>query len=218
MAVGGFEEGGAGDEGVGSGGLAKGRGFEIDAAVDFEPEVQVLFAAPVGELLDFREAIVPEALSAETGLDGHDEDEVDLGEEMFDGVGGGGGVDDDAVLAAEFADARQGAAVVVVGFDVDADEIGAGFGKGFDVAVGFVEHEVSVKEELRNVRAERGEGLGAEGEVGDEVTVHDVEVQPRDAEGGNLSRGFGKVGVVAGKEGGCEDGHGGDGRRLESGE
>ena len=64
---------------------------------------------------------------------------------------------------------------------------------------------MGVEEKFRARPAECGKGLGAEGEVGDEVSVHDIAVQPGQAEVGHETGAGGKIGVVAGEEGRCED-------------
>lgn len=203
--VGGFEEGGAGDESVGAGGAAFQAGLEVNAAVHFETEGEILFAAPGVELGEFGQHITAKRLSAETGLDGHNEDEIDLGEEVADGYGGGAGIEDDAVLAAEGANLGEQGAVVEGGLDVEADELGAGLGEGFYVEVGLVEHEVDVEEQGGDFAAKFGDHLGAKGEVGDEVAVHDVEVQPGGAGGGDLGGAFGEADVLTGEDGGGEN-------------
>ena len=71
--------------------------------------------------------------------------------------------------------------MVVVGFDVDADQVGAGFCERLDVAVRLIEHEMHIEEELRRL-AQRGDRARAEGEVRHEMPVHDVEVNPRQAQ------------------------------------
>ena len=95
--VGGFEEGSAGHEGVSAGGVAVGTGGEVDPAVHFEAKGERAFAAPGGELRQLGQHVAAEGLAAEAGLDGHDEDEVDLGEERFNGADGRSGVEHEAV-------------------------------------------------------------------------------------------------------------------------
>lgn len=76
-----LEKCGAGDEGVGSGGAAFGAGEGVDAAVDFEAKLEAALAAPGVDPGDFGQHVAAEGLPAEAGLHGHDEEEVDLGEE-----------------------------------------------------------------------------------------------------------------------------------------
>jgi hypothetical protein len=80
--------------------------------------------------------------------------------------------------------------VVVGGLDVDRDPVGPRLRERVDELLGLGQHEVRVEEELRAVAPERGEGLGAEGEVGHEVPVHHVEVQPLEPEAATASAPF----------------------------
>lgn len=176
--VGGFEEGGAGHKGVGTGGAAFGAVGEVDTTIHFEAKGERAFAAPGGELGQLRQHVAAEGLATEAGLDSHHEDEVDVGEEGFNGADRRAGVEHEAILATEGADAGEGGRVIVSGLDVNADEVGAGLGEGIDVVLRLGQHEMGVEEEFRARAAEGGEGLGAEGEVGDEVSVHDIAVQP----------------------------------------
>lgn len=177
-AVGGGEEGGAGHEGIGPGGGAEGTGGEVHAAIDFEAEGEVALGAPGGELAEFGQHGFAEGLAAETGLHGHDEHEVNFGKEGLDGSNGGAGVEHDTALAAPGADLAEEGAVIVGGLDVDADEIGAGFGEGLGVVAGVAEHEVGVEKEVGEKGAEGGYRLRAEAEVGHEMAVHDIDVEP----------------------------------------
>ena len=205
-AVGGLEEGGAGHEGVGAGGAAFGAGLGVDSAVDFEAELEAGLAAPGVELGDLGQHVAAEGLSAEAGLHGHDEKEIDLGEEGLGEFGRRAGVEHEAGLATELADAGEQCAVIDGGLEVEADEVGAGFGEGLHEVLGVVQHEVDVEKEAGHLAAELGDHLRAEGEVGHEVAVHDVQVQPRRAGGRDLRGALGQAGVLAGENGGGEKG------------
>ncbi len=166
----------------------------------------------MGDLPDFFDGVFAEALAAESGLNGHDEDEIDLFEIRDDLVGGGVGIDRDSGEAFGAADLLEGFEDRVFGFGVDGDEIGAGFGEGVDVEMRVVEHQVDVEKEFRAF-AKGGDGGGAEGEVGDEMAIHDVDVEP--AEGKLLDElGAGdEVAVISGENGrsenvGMDIGHG----------
>jgi hypothetical protein len=89
--------------------------------------------------------------------------------------------------------------MVIVGLDVDTDQIGAGLGERLDVALRFVEHEMRVEEELGSLAKGR-DGLGTEAEVGHKMTIHDVQVDPRNAEGLDNLGAVREAGVVAGED------------------
>jgi hypothetical protein len=178
---------------------------EIDATVDLEAEIQTAFAPPRIDLLELRQHVAAERLAAEAGLHRHHQHEIDGGEQVFDGGRRRAGIQHDAVLAAELADAGERAGVIIRRLDVDADEIGAGLGKRFHVAMRLGQHQVRVEKELRAGAAQRGERLGAEGQIRHEVPVHDVAMQPRQFEVLHDSRARGEVGVIAGEQGRVEE-------------
>ena len=72
------KQGRAGNKRVGAGAGAFGGGLVIDAAVHLDAIRQFSFAPPSLGLLDFRQAFVDEFLSAEAGIDGHHQQQVNL--------------------------------------------------------------------------------------------------------------------------------------------
>ena len=60
---------------------------------------------------------------------------------------------------------------------LDRDVIGAGVGEGLKIEVDGLDHQVAI-ERLVAVRAQRRHQRRAEGDVGDEMAVHHVEVDP----------------------------------------
>jgi hypothetical protein len=205
-AVAGFVERCAGHEDVGTGAVALGGGAEVDAAVNFEPPSLAAGVAQCDELLQLGQHVAAKWLAAETGLHGHDQHQIDLVEQRLDRAGRRVGIKHDPALAAERANAGECGGVVVSRLDVDADKIGPGLGKWLDIAMGFVEHEVHVEENFHTGAAQGGNGFWPKSEIRHEMAVHDVDMQPRKAEIGGDPRAGGEVGVIAGKERGCEDG------------
>ena len=51
-------------------------------------------------------------------------------------------------MATEGADAGQGGGMVVIGLDVDADEVGSGLGERFNILLWLREHQVGIKKQL----------------------------------------------------------------------
>jgi len=97
--------------------------------------------------------------------------------------------------------ARVSAAVagdLLLDLDVEGDRIAAGFEVVVEEAAGLVDHQVGIERQLRPL-AQVLDGRGPEGQVGHEMGVHDVEVDPvgtgrLDAADG---MGFGDVGDLA---------------------
>ena len=175
-----------------------------DAAVDLEPDRAV--ADHGAERAELRQHRRQEGLAAEAGVDGHHQDEVALVEDVLDRGGRRRGVERHAGLRAELADAREAAVEVGAGLGVDGDDVGAGGDEGLEEGVGGRDHQVDVERGPR-AGAERRDHVGAEGDVGDEMAVHHVDLHPVGA--GGLDRGhlLAEAGEV-----GREDGR--DDRRL----
>ena len=108
--------------------------------------------------------------------------------------------------------------MVVSGFNMDADEIRTGAGEGFDITMRLGKHQVGVEKELGSAAAQGCESFGAEGQVGDEVPVHDVDVEPVESKLGDGRYAGGQVGVVTGQQRWGENrsvGHGPDRKRRQ---
>ena len=104
---------------------------------------------------------------------------------------------------ARLADVCQGPVQVRAGLDVDGDSVRSSGGEGVDEGVGRLDHQVDVERQ-----AGRGaNGLDhhrADGEVGHEVPVHHVHVDPVGAgllHGADL---LAEPGEVGGEDGGCD--------------
>ena len=89
---------------------------------------------------------------------------------------GCGGVEGDADVAAEFANFPGDGNGIGGDFDVESDVVGAGLDDWAGVAKRIGDHEVSVEVNLRGFADAFDHGR-AEGDVGDEVAVHHVQVQ-----------------------------------------
>ncbi len=100
----------------------------------------------------------------------------------------------------------QRAIEVRAGFLMDRDQIRAGLHEGGGELVGIANHEVAVELQLRDF-AEGFDDRRSEGDVGDEVAVHHIDVEHRDACGFDLLDVVGKAGEVRCEDGG-EDFHG----------
>ena len=170
------------------------------AAVDLDAVVEAHLLAQVDEVLDAVDGARQELLAAKAGIHAHDEDVVDHGEDFDEVLDGGGRVEDDGRLHAVVGDQLQGAVQVTADLDVDADHVGAGGGEVGDELVGVLDHEVAVEWELRDGADGLDDGW-AEGDVGDEVAVHDVDVDDGAACGCGEGDLIGEVSEVGGEDG-----------------
>ncbi len=86
------------------------------------------------------------------------------------------GIDHHSRLAAVGGDQMQRAVQMNARLLMDRNPIGAGFGKGRNVVVGILDHQVAVQRNLRRL-PKAGDHGRADGYIGNEVAVHDVHVQ-----------------------------------------
>ncbi len=63
------------------------------------------------------------------------------------------------------------------GFGMDGHPVASGLGKGLEIGIGRRNHQVAV-EGLVGGAAQRADDVGPEGDIGDEVAVHHVEMDP----------------------------------------
>ena len=116
-------------------------------------------------------------MTAEARIDGHHQQQVYLVEIRLNFGDGGGRVDGQADFFAERLDFPDEWRDLLVKFDMNDDFIRAGTGKGFDQNLRPRAHEV-------NVEKHPGQGTNGahnfrpKGNVWDEMSVHDVDVQP----------------------------------------
>ena len=118
-----------------------------------------------------------ETLAAEPGVDRHDEHDVDQVQHRGSGAGGRGRVEHQAGLAAQARDGLQGAVGVRAGLGMDQDVVGAGLGEGGQIGVGRGDHQVDVERQAGE-RPQGAQHHRAEADVGHEMPVHHVQVQP----------------------------------------
>ena len=93
-------------------------------------------------------------------------------------------------------DCLQRAMQMRTGFSMHRDVIAAGLGEGLEIRIARRNHQMCV-EDLPGVRTHRLDDIGAIGNVGDEMAVHDVEVDQIGAggiDGADLFAQFGEIG------------------------
>jgi hypothetical protein len=81
---------------------------------------------------------------------------------------------------------------------VDRDDVGAGLGKGLEIGIAGRDHQVHV-EHLFGVRAQRLHHVGTDGNIGHEVPVHHVDMDPVGAGGVERTHFLAELGEVGGQ-------------------
>lgn len=175
--VGLLEEEGACHEDVGAGFDADTGGIVVDPAVDGDGKFLSAILCPFRDEGDLGDAVGDEGLSAESGVDGHDEDEIGLIEERHEFLDGGLGVDGDPDLHSLLFYFLYRGMDVPFGFAMDGDRVASRVGEGVDVSDGVVDHQVGIEESVR-VSSDGFDHRRSERYVGDEHPVHNIEVDP----------------------------------------
>ena len=127
-------------------------------------------------LRDLRHDVGNEALAAEAGEHRHAQHQVDVPEVGLHRLERRVGVEGQARPQAQPAHLRD-ELVRVADLDVHRAAVGAGVGEVLQVPPGLGHHEVTVEEE-RRVAAQRRHHGRPDGDIGDEVPVHHVDVEP----------------------------------------
>ena len=154
-------------------------GVGPDAAVDLDRDVPARLLDPSPDLLDHRQLLGHELLAAETGMDRHDQDHVDMVEVVVDRLGGRAWAEAEAGAATGGADVLERLPRVLARFHVDDHVVGAGFGVPAGVAVRIGDHQMRF-ERFPGERACGAQDGEAESQVGHEVAVHHVDLEAVD--------------------------------------
>jgi hypothetical protein len=128
-------------------------------------------------LLDLPQHAADEFLPAEPRIDGHDQEQVDIFKDHLDGAQGRGGIEGHPGLHALLTDGLKGAVEVHVRLHVDRQVRGPGPGEVRDVIGRALHHHVDVHRQP-DLPFEAFQDGGPDREVGNEVPVHDVHMEP----------------------------------------
>ena len=90
------------------------------------------------------------------------------------------------------------------GFRMHADMIGTCLGKGGDVGIDRGDHQMHVQLH-RGMRAQGFDDQRAEGDVGDEMAVHDIQMQPFRAGALHRFGFFAQAGEISGQKAGGDE-------------
>src|SRR5215475_12236002 len=170
-----LEDGGAGNQDIGAGGGYLGRVLWRDAAVDLDVDRAPARHRPqIPDLVDRRG---DERLAAESGIDRHDQDEIHEIDHRRHGAFGCSGIERDPGLLAERADRLERAVEMRPRLDMHRDDVRAGLSKGLEIRIARRDHQMHVHR-LLGMRPERLHHVRPDRDVGHEVAVHHVYVDP----------------------------------------
>ena len=104
-----------------------------------------------------------------------------------------------AGLLAERADRLQRAMDMRAGFDMHGDDVGARLGEGFEIGIARRDHQMHV-ERLLGVGPDRFDDIRADRNVGHEMAVHDVDMDPVGAGGIDRADLLAELGEIGGED------------------
>mmetsp|Transcript_10801 Transcript_10801/g.20797 ORF Transcript_10801/g.20797 Transcript_10801/m.20797 type:complete len:284 (-) Transcript_10801:9-860(-) len=148
----------------------------LDTTVNFQSAVHTGFVNHLARFPGLVQRGWDESLSTETGVDGHEKDNVKLVHHVLGIVESGGRVKDKSSLASTVLDQLQRSVNVVRGFRVEGDVGGTGIDKVADDGVNRRNHQVNIDRGGDTMVTESLAHHRANGQVRDVVVVHDVKV------------------------------------------
>jgi len=85
---------------------------------------------------------------------------------------------------------------------VDGNDVGASLGEGLDIGVDGIDHQMNVENPV-GMRTQRFHHARPEGDVGHEVSIHHIEMNPVGAGGGDIAHFLAEPGEIGGEDGGA---------------
>ena len=149
----------------------------VDTAIDFEVDWPTGLVDHLAHGLDLAKLAGDERLAAEPGVDGHDQHEIDLVDQVVEDFGGRRRIERDAGLLAQRLDRLHRAMRVGTRFGMDGDDVGTRCGKCLKVGIDRRDHQMDV-EGLGAVGFQRFDHRRADGDVRHEMPVHHVDMNP----------------------------------------
>ena len=174
------EQGAARDQNVGAGSDGRTDRFRADATVDFDVDLETGRSDHPLDFTDLGFHRGDVGLAAESGIDGHHEHHVDQIQDMRDRVGRGRRVEGDGGSGTERRDVSERTVQVLTRLDVHDQAPTSGLDVLLCHRVRREDHQVGF-ERQRTVLAHAGDHVGSERQVGYELSVHHVELDPVDA-------------------------------------
>ncbi len=170
------EDGAARDEELGAGFDDIAHCFAIDSSIHFNTEIEFAFRAHACEGGNFVKGVGDEFLAAEPGIHAHHQDVVNKIEHFGQGFDGSSGIENYARLAAVGSNQVERAIKMNAGFLVDGHPVGSSFREYRDEKIGIFDHEMAIEWDFEML-AEGADDRRTDGEIGDKVTIHDVEME-----------------------------------------
>lgn len=173
----GLEEGRPGDKGVGTRPQAIQARFGSYPAVHFDAVMEILRIAPFAKSLDFPNHRADKVLPAKAWVHRHREHESNFTKQWTHTLCRGLGVESNPRDEAKPPDVPEGFKAWEIRLNVNRDALSTCVGKDIHVTMRLRQHEVGVEIQLRSF-AKIMKGTRAKTEVWNEMSIHDVYVNP----------------------------------------
>jgi len=155
----------------------------FDTSVNFQTAVNSGFIDHGTSFTGLVQSGRDEGLSSETGVDRHEKNDIKLVHDELGNIQAGSRVENKSSLASTVFDELERAVDVVGGFGVEGDVRGTGIDKVTDGGINGGNHQMNIDGGGNSVVTKGLAHHGPNGQVGDVVVIHDVEMD-------NISTGF----------------------------
>src|SRR6266436_733345 len=201
----GFEDRSAGHEDVGSVFDRDVCCLSINSAIHFNIQGGIVFRLPIAGTTHFFHLLCMKGLATETRMYRHDEKKIQLGEKWLEQGKRRGRIQGQTSAAAPATNLLQGFGNFVFRFrfNVDRDRVRSGVDKTGQVMIGMFDHEMDVERQSRELANSRDDSR-SEGNVIDEMSVHDVAMNPIGPGLFNPAHFIGQSGKIGGENGGSD--------------
>ena len=173
----GSENGRAGHQDIGARFNCQPCGFRIDTAIHLQVTCGLDPFDHLADAPDLWQGRLEKLLMSETRVDRHDQYLIDVGQDLFQHSPRRSRVDRHAGALTQTLDAVNGAMQVSVAFPMNEKRVGACLDKLIEEKVRRRDHQVRFEGKPR-YSPERMDNRRSHREVGNEVAIHDIDVNP----------------------------------------
>jgi hypothetical protein len=172
--------------------------FEVYSTIYFNAEIEFALGAHAGQGSDFVERVWNKFLAAEAGIHAHNQDMVNEVEDFSESLDGRGGIKHYAGFASMRSDEVETAIEMDASLLMDGNPVGANFREFGNEEIGILDHEVAIEGDFE-LATKGANDRRPDSEIGDEVAVHDIEMEDGAATVDGLLGIGGKLREVGGK-------------------
>ena len=205
LAVGGGENRAAGDESVGACGGASGGDGGCYAAVDLQPRAALARIQKPPRGGDFFDHRRDERLTAEAGIDRHQQNRVEFVERVIQNRKRRGGIERQSGGESGVADRIDGAVDMADGFGMKRNAFCAGGGERGDEIIDGFGHQMDIPKSVGQGARERAQNRRPDGQIGRVVIVHHIQMQPFAAGVASVAGFFAETRKIGGEQTGGDN-------------